>query len=268
MTDRGDAAQIARLIVLQIAAVASSRQVGDSKGLIVTSLSSLVWPRDLVVLATRLAHRGGEARCEPAGAVRRAAFKHVGDDHRSRGRGSRSGGRAALLPGLRQAACAVGFARDRNVRMLNGVRSLRLRRACCQACETTHVLLPARSVPGRRDDAEVIGQALVAKAEGTGHRTIVARLGRPRGTVRGWLRAFARRGEAVGSYASAGWRTSSRLAAGKPTAGRLAAGDRRRGDLAPAQSMPASAECARRTVGAPVALTGLLHGRPRSLPGV
>jgi hypothetical protein len=37
--------------------------------------------------------------------------------------------------------------------------------------------------------------------EGDGHRRIAARLGRPPGTVRGWLRAFARRAEAVGSPA-------------------------------------------------------------------
>jgi hypothetical protein len=81
--------------------------------------------------------------------------------------------------------------------MLDGVRSLRPRRAYCRACETTHVLLPAWSVPRRRDGAEVIGSALLDKAGGAGHRTIAARLGRPAGTVRGWLRAFARRAETL-----------------------------------------------------------------------
>ena len=79
--------------------------------------------------------------------------------------------------------------------MLDGVRSIRPRRACCRRCETTHVLLPAFSVPRRRDGAEVIGEALLAKAQGAGHRTIAARLGRPPGTVRGWLRAASRRAE-------------------------------------------------------------------------
>ena len=50
---------------------------------------------------------------------------------------------------------------------LNGcstvVRSLRPRRAYCRVCETTHVLLPAWSVPRRRDGAEVIGAALLDK---------------------------------------------------------------------------------------------------------
>jgi hypothetical protein len=104
-------------------------------------------------------------------------------------------------PGCSGPLVRWGFAREREVRMLDSVRSLRPRRACCHRCESTHVLLPAWSVPRRRDGAEVIGTALLAKAEGDGHRTIAARLGRPPGTVRGWLRAFARRAEAVGSSA-------------------------------------------------------------------
>jgi hypothetical protein len=52
--------------------------------------------------------------------------------------------------------------------MLDGVRLLRPRRACCHACETTQVLLAAFSVPRWRDGAEVIGQALLAKAQGDG----------------------------------------------------------------------------------------------------
>ncbi len=69
-----------------------------------------------------------------------------------------------------------GFAREREVRMLDGTRWLRPRRARCGACETTHVLMPAWSVPRRRDGAEVIGRALVLKAHGAGHRTIARRL--------------------------------------------------------------------------------------------
>ena len=90
-----------------------------------------------------------------------------------------------------------GYAREREVRMLDGARSLRPRRACCRHCERTHVLLPAWAVARRRDGVEVIGEALFAKATGDGHRRIAARLGRPPGTVRGWLRAFARRAELV-----------------------------------------------------------------------
>ena len=43
----------------------------------------------------------------------------------------------------------------------------------------------------------MIGQALLAKVAGAGQRTLATRLGRPRETVRNWLRAFAARaGEA------------------------------------------------------------------------
>ena len=85
--------------------------------------------------------------------------------------------------------------------MLDGVRSRRPRRAYCRAGETTHVLLPAWSVPHRRDGAQVIGSALLDKTGGAGHRTTAARLGRPPQTVRGWLRTFARRAEAIGRSA-------------------------------------------------------------------
>jgi Domain of unknown function (DUF6431) len=100
-------------------------------------------------------------------------------------------------PGCGGPLAAWGYAREREVRMLDGVRSLRPRRAYCRSCEATHVLLPAFAVPRRRDGAEVIGSALLDKAGGAGHRTIAARLGRPAGTVRGWLRAFARRAETL-----------------------------------------------------------------------
>lgn len=49
----------------------------------------------------------------------------------------------------------------------------------------------------RRDLAEVIGAALVAKATGAGHRRAATALGLPASTVRGWLRRFAANAEAV-----------------------------------------------------------------------
>jgi hypothetical protein len=100
-------------------------------------------------------------------------------------------------PGCDGSLAPWGWAREREVRMLRGVRCVRPRRARCEPCQTTHVLLPWWSVPRRRDAAEVIGQALVLKAGGVGHRTIADRLGRPPGTVRGWLRASARRAGAL-----------------------------------------------------------------------
>jgi hypothetical protein len=49
----------------------------------------------------------------------------------------------------------------------------------------------------RADAVSVIGAALEAKAAGAGHRSIATGLGRPAGTVRGWLRRFAVRAEQV-----------------------------------------------------------------------
>jgi len=71
------------------------------------------------------------------------------------------------------------------------------RRARCRQCRATHVLLPAWCLARRADAGAVIGAALEAAAAGAGHRTIAAGLGRPASTVRGWLRRFAGRAEAV-----------------------------------------------------------------------
>ncbi len=83
-----------------------------------------------------------------------------------------------------------GYARRRQVRTrAGGERQLRPQRVRCRRCGRTNVLLPAWCVPGRSDDAETIGSALLAAAQGQGHRSIAAKLGRPATTVRGWLRA-------------------------------------------------------------------------------
>lgn len=50
---------------------------------------------------------------------------------------------------------------------------------------------------------EVIGAALAARAGGAGHRSIAAGLGRAPETVRGWLRRFGGRLEAVRSFFTA-----------------------------------------------------------------
>lgn len=121
--------------------------------------------------------------------------------------GDREGLEAALAagrvecPDCGQPLVRWGYAREREVRMRYGGRLLRPRRALCKRCERTHVLLAACCVPRRRDGAEVIGAALLAKAQGAGHRTIAARLDRPPGTVRGWLRAFARRTQSLSGCA-------------------------------------------------------------------
>lgn len=170
-------------------------------------------------------------------------------------------------PGCEGPLSPWGFARERAVRMLDGVRSVRPRRAYCRSCETTHVILPAWSVPRRRDSAEVIGHALLAKAQGDGHRPIAARLGRPPATVRGWLRAFARRAEPVRRCA-ARWAhaVDPALAPLAPAASPL-------GDALEALGIAATACKLRLGMGASpwelaVALTGgLLHGQPRDPPG-
>lgn len=51
--------------------------------------------------------------------------------------------------------------------------------------------------PRRADVAGVIGAGLEIAALGMGHRQVAAHLGRAKGTVRGWLRAFAGRAEEV-----------------------------------------------------------------------
>lgn len=82
-----------------------------------------------------------------------------------------------------------GYGRARTVRGLgeNTIR-VRPRRARCASCRVTHILLPSQLTVRRADSTEVIGTALVAKADGAGYRTIAARLGRPMSTVRRWLR--------------------------------------------------------------------------------
>jgi hypothetical protein len=74
------------------------------------------------------------------------------------------------------------------------------RRSRCTDCGVTHVLLPVTALLRRADAAAVIVTALVVKAtRGVGFRVIAAVLGRPAETVRGWLRRFAERAEAVRS---------------------------------------------------------------------
>ena len=93
-----------------------------------------------------------------------------------------------------------GHARPRVLRGSQGPVPLRPRRARCGGCGATHVLLPAFALLRRADLAEVIGAALAAKAMGKGVRPIAAANGRAAGTVRGWLRRFGSRAEAVRAF--------------------------------------------------------------------
>ena len=97
-------------------------------------------------------------------------------------------------PGCEGVLAPWGWARRRLVR---GVGSLRPRRARCPGCLVTHVLLPVTVLLRRGDAAEVIGAALTARAADLGHRRIAVWLGVPAGTVRGWLRRWGTRLEAV-----------------------------------------------------------------------
>src|SRR5258708_4535741 len=91
-----------------------------------------------------------------------------------------------------------GWARERALRGLGGrLTRIRPRRARCRGCRVTHVLLAVTALCRRADAAEVIGAALAAGARGAGFRQIAAGLGRPPETVRGWLRRFSARAEAV-----------------------------------------------------------------------
>ncbi|HTE66544.1 MAG TPA: helix-turn-helix domain-containing protein [Candidatus Binatia bacterium] len=58
-------------------------------------------------------------------------------------------------------------------------------------CLVTHVLLPVTVLVRRAYAVEVIGAALLARADGSGHRPIGAGLGVSAATVRGWLRVMA-----------------------------------------------------------------------------
>lgn len=90
-----------------------------------------------------------------------------------------------------------GYGRERLIRGLAGPARVKPRRSRCTTCGVTHVLLPVVALARRADLAVVIGVALAAKAAGAGYRSIAAGLDRPAETVRGWLRRFAGRVEAV-----------------------------------------------------------------------
>lgn len=88
-----------------------------------------------------------------------------------------------------------GWARDRTRREQGHEERLRVRRARCRACKTTHVLLPDSCLLRRRDGVATIGQALVAKANKIALARIATDIGVPFDTVRGWLRRVRARAE-------------------------------------------------------------------------
>lgn len=101
---------------------------------------------------------------------------------------------ADLAAGLVSCGCGGrvapwGHARLRSVRQRAGVHMVVCpRRGRCKRCGRTHVILPAHSLPRRRDATEVIGTALRLAAIGRGHRAVAEALALPASTVRNWLR--------------------------------------------------------------------------------
>lgn len=82
-----------------------------------------------------------------------------------------------------------GFGRRRTIRSHGTATvTLRPRRVRCSDCESTHIVLPTAFQLRRADTTAVIGDALLHKANGLGHRRIAARMHRPESTVRRWLR--------------------------------------------------------------------------------
>lgn len=91
-----------------------------------------------------------------------------------------------------------GWARPRRLRGAGGPVLLCPRRSRCTDCAMTHVLLPVTALLRRADTAGVIVSALATRASRrVGFRRIAVELARPAETVRGWLRRFAARAEAV-----------------------------------------------------------------------
>jgi hypothetical protein len=94
------------------------------------------------------------------------------------------------------------YGRSRTVRSVDGERRVRPRRARCSGCRKTQVLLPDDLLVRRRDEALVIGSALLAHAGGEGHRLIAGRFGVPGSTVRGWLRRVRSRAVEIAGFFS------------------------------------------------------------------
>ncbi|MHB8440274.1 MAG: hypothetical protein ACYDD4_14110 [Acidimicrobiales bacterium] len=113
---------------------------------------------------------------------------------------------ADLLAGLLTCPDCVGelapWGRSvlRELRRLVGEVWIRPRRSMCRSCKKSHVLLPDSTLLRRRDGVEVIGKALLMRAEGTSIAHIAAELGRLVETVRGWLAAFSAKVEAIRAH--------------------------------------------------------------------
>jgi hypothetical protein len=96
---------------------------------------------------------------------------------------------AMACPGCGGVLAKWGHGRIRTVRgPATSTVTVQPARARCIVCAKTQVLLPAELQVRRADTTEVIGNALIHKANGLGFRRIAARIDRPESTVRRWLR--------------------------------------------------------------------------------
>jgi hypothetical protein len=82
---------------------------------------------------------------------------------------------------------------DRPVRIGSFEIRLRIRRAMCKRCRSSHALLPDLVAVGRLDSVEVIGQAVAEMASGSTAGAIARRSAMAYTTVRDWRRRFASR---------------------------------------------------------------------------
>jgi hypothetical protein len=62
-------------------------------------------------------------------------------------------------------------------------------------------VLSAGQLPGRVDHTDTVGAALLAAANGQGHRRIAAELELPADTVHGWLRRFRTQADVLSGLA-------------------------------------------------------------------
>ena len=113
----------------------------------------------------------------------------------------RAGLGPCLSAGMRCPACAGELgcwgSYPRRVRVGRARFRLRVRRACCRACERTHALLPGFLLARRLDAVDAVGCALEMAADGRGYRPIAIALGLPGSTVRSWLRRLRGRADVL-----------------------------------------------------------------------
>jgi transposase-like protein len=132
--------------------------------------------------------------------------------------------RQALAAGRLVCPCCGGIlrpwgrTRDHSVVAAEGVITVRLDRARCRSCSTTHVVLPATLIPRRAYPLSRIAAALAAAGQGAGSRSVATHLGVPAGTVRAWLRRAPRQRRAAPPV--------RRADRGRPRVGRCVRGGR------------------------------------------